>query len=171
MKPAIMMVAAAAALAGCSGGGEQPKAKEGKAAALQPGEYEVSAKVDTIRSTDNTTPAIAAKAGDTVAAQRTCIPADGKFDSSLFTQAGDTCTEQSNFVRRGRMSIQYQCTRPGKGPVTELVDGKFKADSFDATVTTQTYMSGSGDYEMVRSFTGRRVGECSAAPAPAPAEG
>ena len=167
MKQAIIIAAAAAMLGGCSGGGEQPKAKEGKAAALQPGEYEVAVKVDAIRSTDNSTPDIAAKAGDAMPPQRTCIPADGKLDPKLFTAAGDSCTEQSNFVRRGRISIQYQCNRGGKGPVTELVDGRFKADSFDANVTTQTYFSGTGDYEMVRNFKGRRVGECSAAPAPA----
>lgn len=166
MKHRIQVAVAAAAMLGaCSGGGEPQKAKEGKAASLQPGEYEVTAVVDSIRSTDNTTPLINAKAGDKADARRTCIPADGKIDPALFTQAGDKCTEQSNFVRRGRMSIQYQCTRPGKGPVTELVDGKFKKDSFEASVTTSTYFSGSGDYEMVRSFTGRRVGECSAAPA------
>lgn len=159
----ILAAAAAAMLGGCGGGGEQQKAKEEKAAALQPGEYEVSAKVESIRSTDKTTPLIEAKAGDTVPAQRTCIAADGKIDTKLFTQASDSCTEQSNFLRRGRMSIQYQCNRAGKGPVTETVDGKFTKDSFEADVTTLTYFSGSGDYELVRSFTGRRVGECSAA--------
>ena len=157
----MMAAAAAIAASGCSGGGEV-KQKEEKAASLQPGEYEVTAKVDSLRSTDKTPPAVTAKAGDTLAAQRTCLPADGKIDTALFTAAGDTCSEQSNFMRRGRMSIQYQCTRPGKGPVTELVDGKFKKDSFEAKVTTQTFMSGSGDYEMVRSVTGRRVGDCPA---------
>ena len=165
MKPAFLIAAGAAAFLGACSGGEQPKPKEAKAAALQPGEYEVAIKVDSIRSTDDSTPLIDAKAGDTAETQRVCIPEGGAIDPKLFTAAGDTCTKQNSYVRGGRMSIQYQCTRPAKGPVTEMVSGKFKKDSFEAESKTATYFSGTGDYEMIRTVTGRRVGECSAAPA------
>ena len=63
-------------------------------------------------------------------------------------------------MRNGRMSLQYKCTR-GSDQLTQLVDGDFKADSFEAKVTTATYFTGAGDYEMTRTFTGKRVGDCS----------
>ena len=49
--------------------------------------------------------------------------------------------------------------------LTQLVDGNFKADSFEAKVNTATYFAGDGDYELTRSFTGKRVGDCPAEPA------
>ena len=61
------------------------------------------------------------------------------------------------------MSLQFKCKR-GKDQLTQLVDGDFKADSFEAKVRTATYFSGDGDYELTRSFTAKRVGECSAEP-------
>ena len=167
MRTIIIGVAAAGLLAACSGETETEPQAEAPANALQPGEYELSTKVDAIRSTDNTTPASESKAGGEPAVTRTCIPADGKPDPAAFAEAGESCTPMDTYLRGGRMSLQYKCNRSGKGMLTQLVDGNFKKDSFEAKGTTATYFSGTGDYEMVRSFTGRRVGECSAVPAPA----
>ena len=47
----------------------------------------------------------------------------------------------------------------------QLADGDFKADSFEAKLKTATYFAGPGDYEMTRTMTGKRVGECPAASA------
>jgi hypothetical protein len=155
--------AAAALLAGCSGGeAEKPKA-EAKATAFQPGEYEVSIAVDAIRSTDQTTPASALKVGGAPVTRRACIAADNAIDPAMFVEAAETCTASSEYVSRGRMSLQYNCNRPGKGRVTQLVDGQFKADSFTARVETATFFASSGDYALTRTVTGRRVGACPAA--------
>ena len=170
MARLVMIAAAAAALGACSGAAEEKKAEE-KAAKLEAGEYEVSIKVDEVRSTDQTTPATSLKAGDTPEAVRTCVPADGKLEPKLFADAGDSCTQQSRYASRGRMSMQYQCTRAGKGPVSATVEGKFTKDSFEAKVATSTYMSGEGDYQLTRTLTGKRVGDCGAAAPAAPAAG
>ena len=42
----------------------------------------------------------------------------------------------------------------------QLADGSFKADRFEAKLSTATYFTGSGDYAMTRTFTGKRVGSC-----------
>jgi hypothetical protein len=164
VRSIIVVGVAAAMLAGCSGEAEKPA--EERAQTLQAGEYEVAVKVDDLRSMDEGTPVIEAKAGDTQT-QRVCIAADGKIDPALFTQATDSCKSQTDYVKRGRINIQYQCTRPGKGPLSEVVEGRFTKDGFEARSTSATYFTGNGDYELARSYAGRRVGECSAAPAPA----
>ena len=163
----LVSIAIAALLAGCSGGGDAvgaAKEEEAKRAdALQPGEYEISAKVDKIRSTDQTSPATASKPGNPPKVSRTCIPADGGIEPAVFAELGESCNAMDNYLRGGRMSLQYKCRRPGKGELTQLVDGDFTADSFEAKVITSTYYSGSGDYELTRTITGKRVGDCAGA--------
>jgi hypothetical protein len=65
-----------------------------------------------------------------------------------------------SYMRGGRMSLQFKCNRPGRGQLTQTVDGTFKADSFDATIITGSLFAGDGDYAMTRKLTGRRVGDC-----------
>lgn len=65
--------------------------------------------------------------------------------------------------------MQTECQRPGQpGQVMQSVTGTTTADGFEAEVSTSTYLSGSGDYQMTRTLTGRRVGECTAAAASGP---
>lgn len=163
MRMILMTVAGAAALASC-GGGEEPvnNVAEAAAASLQPGEYELTAKVDALRSTDKTTPATALKAGGDPVVTRTCVGADNKMDPAAFVEAGETCTPSDSYMRNGRMNLQYRCNRSGKGQLTHVVDGSFKTDSFTAQVRTGTYFSGSGDYDLERSIDAKRVGECTA---------
>jgi hypothetical protein len=60
--------------------------------------------------------------------------------------------------------VQLKCKRAGQGGhVMQLVDGDFKKDSFEAKVLGSTSFSGSGDYEMARTVTAKRVGDCPAA--------
>jgi hypothetical protein len=42
----------------------------------------------------------------------------------------------------------------------QLANGTFKADSFDVEVLSNSFFSGSGDYSMTRTLTGKRVGDC-----------
>ncbi|HEU4705160.1 MAG TPA: DUF3617 family protein [Sphingomicrobium sp.] len=167
MRTTIIGLAAAGLLAACSGDPAKEQKAQTKAAALTPGEYQVTDKVDELRSTDNSTPATAtraAAASEAPPTARICVGADGAIDPKIFAEAGDQCTATGSYMRGGRLSFQFNCNRPGKGGVSQLVDGKFTADSFEASVTSSTYFSGPGDYALTRTLTGKRVGECSAAP-------
>lgn len=170
MRMMILALAAAGLLGACSdntGNAAKPKPEEKAADALQPGEYEVSAKVDDIHSIDNTTPKSASKVIDLAKVTRSCVSAGGTIDPATFAEAGETCTASDSYMRGGRMSLQYKCDRAGSGQLAQLVDGNFTADGFEAKVMTSTYFNGSGDYAMTRTLTGKRVGACPAAPAPA----
>lgn len=163
MRTIVFGLAAAGLLAGCSA---EPAPKPQEAVtSLRPGEYEITAKIDEMRSTDKTTPATKAKAGDPPTTRRACIAAGGSIAPEAFADAGDKCTESSSYLRNGRLNLQLSCNRPGHGQVMELADGSFTADSFEAKLTTATYFQASGDYAMTRTVTGKRVGECPAASA------
>ena len=165
MRTIINAVAGAALVAGCSGeSAQQQNAVEETAKAPEPGEYELTANVDQVRSTDKTTPATSLKAGAAAPAKRACVAADGALDPKLFAEASDTCTVTESYVRNGRMSVQLRCKRAGQsGDVMQRVDGNFTKDSFEAQIIGSTSFGGSGDYAMTRSATAKRVGDCSAA--------
>ena len=167
MRTIILGLAAAGLLGACSGDSASEAKKEAKAKALEPGEYEVTAKVDSIRSTDNSTPGTKSAAADPPRVTRTCVPADGTIDAAVFAEADETCTATDRYMRGGRMSLQFKCNRSGEGLMTQMVDGNFTADSFTGKLMTATYFAGPGDYEMTRTITGKRVGDCPAAPAEA----
>ena len=167
MRTIILGMASVMALAACSEDAPQTeKTVEAKADSLQPGEYEFTVTVDSVRSTDNTTPAtnlkVSAK-GEEAEKVRLCVAKDGQIDPLIFAEAGDTCTPSSTYMRGGRMSLQFNCSRAKRGQLTQLVDGDFTANSFEAKVMTSSYFSGDGDYAMTRTITGTRVGDCPAA--------
>jgi hypothetical protein len=171
MRTIVLGIAAAGLLSACSGDAAKQAKKEAKADALQPGEYEVTDKVEELRSTDNSTPATAMKAaaaGEATPTSRICVGKDGAIDPAVFSEAGDKCAATGSYMRGGRLSYQFNCTRAGKGGLSQLIDGKFKADSFEVSVSTSTYFSGPGDYALNRTLTGKRVGECPPAPPAAP---
>ena len=161
-RSTLISIALAGLIAGCSDDAPSASNVEETAAALTPGEYELVAKVDELRSTDKTTPATKSKVGGDPVTTRTCVGPENKIEPAAFVEAGETCTQSDSYMSNGRMSLQYKCSRSGQGDLTQLVDGDFKKDSFSAKVRTATYFAGDGDYELVRSFTGKRVGECSA---------
>ena len=168
MRTIVLGFAAAGLLAACSGDAAKQAKKEAKADALQPGEYEVTDKVEELRSTDNTTPATAMKvaaAGEAIPTSRICVGKDGAIDPKAFAEAGDKCAATGSYMRGGRLSYQFNCTSAGKGGLSQLVDGKFTANSFEVSVSTSTYFGGPGDYALNRTLTGKRVGDCPAAAA------
>lgn len=171
MTKIMMSLAASTAIALLTACGSEapPAAKAAKAKALTAGEYEISGEVTKLASADQSTPATSAKMGEKTVT-RACVAADGKLDPAMFVEAGDSCTAQSSYIRSGRMSVQYQCTRPRRGNVYPAADGNFTADGFEAIVTVATAFSGDGDYNLTRTLTGRRVGDCPAGgPAVVPA--
>jgi hypothetical protein len=122
--------------------------------------------VTALHSTDKSTPATKADVGPaSVLPDRVCVGAEG-LPPAAFAEAGDTCSPLDSYMRGGRMSLQFRCNRPGRGTLTQTVDGTFKGDSFDAQIVTGTVFATDGDYQMTRTLTGRRVGDC---PAPGPA--
>ena len=161
MRTFILGLAAAGLLAGCS----EPAAKKAevkKVDALQPGEYELTMATTELRSTDKTTPATSEKVGpEKVLPERICIGAES-VPPNAFAATGDKCTPLDSYLRGGRISLQFRCDRAGRGQVTQTVDGTFAADSFEAEIITATLFSGSGDYAMTQTVTGRRVGDCAA---------
>jgi len=99
-----------------------------------------------------------------------CIAADGTLGQETFTNPGDSCTEAGAYARNGRISLQLNCTNK-EGQVTQLVDGDFASDdSFTAKVTTTTYFSGAGDYQLTRTVSGKRTGDCPAGGVAPPAK-
>lgn len=157
----MIVVAGSMLLAGCGGGGEAPAKKE-VAAQLGAGLYEMTGEVKSIASADGKTPATKHKVGDKIAA-KACVAADGALDPALFAEGADKCTRQSNYARKGKMSIQLSCQRAGdNGNVLVLIDGKFTADSFEGKAESATQFYGEGDYRMTRNVTGKRVGDCPA---------
>jgi hypothetical protein len=92
------------------------------------------------------------------------------IDLALFAEGEDECKPTSSYLRSGRINLQMQCKREGEdGPVMQTVTGTSTGDSFEAEVSTSTYLTGFGDYSMVRTITGRRAGACDA-PSSTPAE-
>ena len=166
----VLLIAAAASVTALAACGNEPTPAaapaEEAAAKLAAGEYEVSTKVEDLRSTDNTTPATKAKLAAADAApvvHRACIAADGEIAPAMFAEAGDECATENSYVRSGKINLTLNCKRTGNpGQILQSVAGKFEADSFTATVNTGTYFSGSGDYAMRRTMTAKRVGNCPA---------
>ena len=170
MRTLLMLAASAsiAALGGCSNESAPAAAPAVEPAkALAAGEYEVSTKVEDLRSTDHTTPATKAKlasADSAAAVHRACVADDGTIAPAMFAESGDSCREENSYVRNGKINLQLTCTRTGNpGQVLQSVAGEFQADSFTATVNTGTYFMGPGDYAMRRTLTAKRVGACAAA--------
>lgn len=155
-------------LAACSGGGEAPKDVAEEAPASMPaGQWSVASEVTSFRSTDGTTPALKAAAGDKAEAQG-CVVASEPPPPSLFAGEDYDCTSKTSYVRNGRLNLSLECRREGiTGAIPMIVEGRYTATGFEATVNTQTYLPGSGDFAMTRKLTGRRTAE---ACAPAPEE-
>lgn len=164
----LLIAGGALVLAGCSGEtpANQSATAEAPPATIPAGEYEVTTTVASFRSTDGATPIVQVKQGDTTTS-RVCVGADGAPPPEAFAAKGDVCTSQNAYVRNGRMNLTLSCKREGvAGNIMTEVNGSFTADSMKGAATTITSLSGTGDYDLRQDFTARRVGECSAVPAP-----
>jgi hypothetical protein len=146
-------------LAACGGEAPQQQA-EVAPEKLAAGQYEANWTVAQLRSTDQSNPATNLKANAT-GTTTACVGDDGAIDPALFAEDGDTCTTSNAYVRNGRISFDVTCKRGrDAGEIRQSVNGNYTADGLEAEVSTTTYLAGSGDYTMVRNFTGKRIGEC-----------
>jgi hypothetical protein len=155
---------AALGLAGCSEDSPKPQ-DQAQGTDLAPGLYEASWTVTEIRSTDKTDPATQHTVGATGTAEA-CISEGPVIDMALFADESDECTPGNSYTRGGRINTQMQCKRAGEeGPVMQTVTGTYTADGFQGEISTSTYFTGFGDYSMMRTVKGRRIGDCPQAPA------
>jgi len=160
----IVTAAAAVALAGCSEDAAAPDAAEAAEtkAAPAPGEYEASWTVTEIRSTDKTDPATKLEVGST-GTVKACVTEGPSIDLAMFAEGKDECRPSTSYVRSGRINVQMQCRREGEGgPVMQTMTGTSTAESFEGEISTSTYLTGFGDYSMIRKVTARRLGDCPA---------
>lgn len=155
----ILAGTAATALAACSEEAPQQNQSQAKAL-LTPGLYQASWTVTSLRSTDKTDPATKLTVGAAGEAEA-CIQQGPLIDLELFAEGDDRCTASNSYVRGGRINIQMQCKRPDEpGPVMQTVSGTSTAEGFEGEISTSTYLAGFGDYTMVRTVSGKRVGDC-----------
>jgi hypothetical protein len=160
-----LTILSACLLAACGGAGEEKKAEEKVAANLEAGQWETSFEVRSIRSTDKTTPALKAAAGDKETGSA-CIAAGSETSppGELFAGPGYKCQTQNAYNRNGRINTQLKCTKSGiSGDHMLSVQGTYTGTSFEGTVDTITYLPGSGDFEMSRKVSGRKTGATCAA--------
>lgn len=159
--PMVITIMAAVALAACSDDSPKQQPAQQKAT-LSPGEYEASWTVTELRSTDKTDPATTLTVGATGSA-KACIQDGPVVDMALFAERDDDCTSTNSYSRGGRLNFQMRCTREGDGgSVMQTMTGTSSADGFEGEISTSTYLAGFGDYSMIRSVTGRRIGDCPA---------
>ena len=158
----IVAATAAVALGACSDEAPQQNNQAQERQSLTPGLYEASWTVSEVRSTDKTDPATKLTVGASGDAKG-CVEDGPVIDMALFAEGSDKCTPTTSYTRGGRINIQMQCTRPEEaGPVMQTVTGTSTAEGFQGEISTSTYLTGFGDYSMIRTVTGKRVGECPA---------
>lgn len=160
MRKLVMAFGPLLLLAGC--GGESETAANEAAEAVVPaafpvGQWEVTATVESIGSTDGTTPVISAKKGDSTT-RKACV-ADPKQLDMLFAPEGTKCSALADYARQGRINTAYKCNVAG-GVLTPTVNGRYTADTLDVIVDSASMLSGSGDYQMSEKVTGKRIGDC-----------
>ena len=151
------------AVAACSGGGEPKKEEAAAKAVLDAGQWETNFEVTSIRSTDNTTPVVKAEAGDKSTAL-SCIAAADKPDPEMFAGEGYDCDYKNSHIRSGRIVAQLSCRRSGvDGEIMMTVDGDYDAKGFTGTVSSTSFLPGSGDFAMNRKMTGKKTADTCAA--------
>ena len=159
------------ALAACSEGEPAPKA-EAEAPAdktMLAGQWETSSEVTRLTQHDSGAPEIDTPAGTTASFTSCLTEADRKKPAAtLFAGAEAQCQYDNFYMSRGRMNATMKCRLPGvEGEVVASVEGSHDADSFEGTMTTSTQLAGTGDVTVDAKLTGRRIGDCPAAPAEA----
>jgi hypothetical protein len=158
-------------LAGCSEGEQaaNKKADAPPASQLNAGQWEMTSEVTKVTQRDKSTPALPATEGSKTTTSSCVAEADVKKPQpALFVGEGLDCTSRDVYMTRGRTNITLACKKAGlPGDIATIVNGTYTADTFEGTTTTETAFVGEGDVKIEAKLTGKRTGECSAAPAEA----
>ena len=167
MRNHLIVSALALGLAACGGGGGENAAAEEEAAApvdtFLPGNFVIRTEVTALDSVDDGEPATASGMGDTREIQ-VCVGEDGLLPAAAFGEDGDDCTIENPYQRKGRLRQQLVCNRSA-GQVNLQVEADFTAEGVEGTVRSGSAFAGEGDYQMTRSITGERTGDCTQAEA------
>lgn len=170
--------ALALALTACGDDTAAPAADDGKATtaekldALLPGEYEITATVTALSVTEGESAATPLTL-DAARTHRVCVGEDGVLPPETFGEENDNCTIDSQpYFRKGKVREAMTCSRDGKtGQVNVQVNAEFDAEGLEGEVRSATFFTGPGDYQMTRSLSGKRVGDCTAGEVAADMEG
>lgn len=159
------------ALAACSEG-EAPKQDQPEAAPaaqLSAGQWEVTGQVANLTQRDKSPPAIKAAVGDKTTAASCVAEADTrKPPPALFVGEGYDCTYRDIYMSGGRLNATLACKHPDlKGNVAVSVNGRYTADTLEATSIIETSLFSGGDVRVETKLNGRRTGACTAPAAPA----
>ena len=156
-------------LAACSDGGVPTKQEAETPAAeqLSAGQWEMTSEVTGLTQRDKGAPAINMPKGSRSTTSSCVAEAEVKKPQpALFANQGLECTYRDIYMRGGRLNATLACSRPGLGgTIATIVNGSFTASTFEGTSTTETSLSGEGDVRIDSKLTGRRTGDCTAAPA------
>lgn len=165
----LFVIAGTCLLAAACGDDAPREAAKPVPATLPPGQYEVTATVTSLASTDKSPLPTFAKEGDRIVSQG-CVGADGLPQPELLAAKGDVCQLQNPYVRAGRMNFQLDCSRQGQGKIMVDVTGNYTADGFTGSLTANSFFAGAGDYRLVEELSARKIADqCSAPPAVGPA--
>lgn len=163
------LILASLALVACEGSEAPKQAEAPKTAAqeLSPGQWEVTTEVADFAQADKGSPAINTPKG-TRATESVCVgEGEGKQPPAALL-AGNvdyTCTYGNHYMSSGTLNTQLDCRRKGvSGQVMMSLDGSYTADTLEANQSLTTYLPGDGDVRIMSKLTGRRTGECTAAP-------
>ena len=147
-------------LAACSGGASQNAAAPAEEAKLQPGQWEMTTQMTSTSPAQEKMPAEAMKP----VTVSSCITADQveKPQPTLFTASTGSCKYDTFYMANGILNFTMKCEQPGSS-VASTVAGSFTATTMDAEVNMVTYTA-DAQSNMSAKLSGRRVGECTAAP-------
>ena len=156
-------------LAACSEGAA-PTKQEGEAPAAQQlsaGQWEMTTEITKLTQRDKGAPAITTPEGSRSTTSSCVAAADVKNPPpALFAPEGTECSYRDIYMSGGRLNATLGCTRAGLGgTIATNVNGSFTATTFEGNATTETSLSGEGDVRIDAKLTGRRTGDCTAAPA------
>jgi hypothetical protein len=156
-------------LAACSEA-EQPAKTDAQAEThkqLPAGQWEMTREVTKVTQRDESAPAIKETEGSKSTINSCLAEADGKRPQPAFFVGEEMdCTSRDVYIARGRANVTLACKMAGiPGEIATIVNGTYTADAFEGTATTETSLVGEGDVKIDAKLTGRRTGECTAAPA------
>ena len=166
MKKLILAGAAALAITACGSEPEESTdtaAAEGPVDTMLPGAFLVRTEVTSITPADDADPATSLSEGQVVE-NEVCIGEDGILPAAAFAEAAEECTIRNPYNRRGRMRADLTCTAAA-GRVDLSVNADFTGESIEGTIDSTSSFAGTGDYQMRRTITAERTGDCTAAEA------
>ena len=156
-------------LAACSEGAAPTKedAEAPRAEQLSAGQWEMTTEVTGLTQRDKGAPAIKTPVGSRSTVSSCVAEADVKKPQpALFASERSECSYRDFYMSGGRFNATLGCSRAGLGgTIATNVNGSFTATTFEGNATSETSLSGGGDVRIDAKLTGRRTGDCTAAPA------